>query len=93
MIDSRIPETNPEFTVEKFDNEILLYAPTDTKAVYLNETAYLIWEICGNKKTVGDIIQLLEEEYPDAKASIRDDVIAAVNTLTDSGALILVDEQ
>jgi len=93
MIDSKIPETNPEFTVEKFDNEILLYTPTDIKAVYLNETAYLIWEICGNHKTVGDIIHLLEEEYPDEKDSIRDDVIAAVKTLVDSGALILVDEQ
>ncbi len=35
---------NPEFTVEKFDNEILLYAISKSKGVYLNETAYLVWD-------------------------------------------------
>ncbi len=91
MIDSKIPVPNSEFKVEKFDNEILLYAPADTKAVYLNETAYLIWQICGNNRTIGNIIQLLKEEYPGQEDSIRDDVITAIKILVESGALILVD--
>ena len=93
MIESKKPKINPEFQVEKFDNEILLYTPTDTKAVYLNETAYLIWQICGGERTVGDIIQLLEEEYPGQKDVIRNDVIAALQTLVDSGAIVLEDER
>ena len=92
MIDSKIPKINPEFKVENFDNEILLYNSSDTKAVYLNETAYLLWEICKNKKTVGDIIQLLEEEYPDQKDYIRKDVLTAMQTLVDSGAVTFDDE-
>ncbi len=93
MIDSEIPKTNSEFKVEKFDNEILLYSPADTRAVYLNETAYLIWQICGDNRTIGNIIQLLKEEYPDQKDSIRGDVITAIEMLVESGAMILVDER
>lgn len=92
MLDSTKPKINPKFHVEKFDNEILLYASTDTKALYLNETAYLVWEICGTGKTVGDIIQLLEEEYPDEKDFIRNDVLTSLKNLVDSGAIILADE-
>ncbi len=79
---------NPAFKVEKFDNEILLYAVAKTEGVYLNETAHLVWEMCGKDNSVEEIITLLEEAYPLQKESIREDVVAAVDSLVETGALI-----
>ena len=85
MIDSKIPIINSEFQLEKFDNEILLYTITGTKAVYLNETALLVWELCGKNKSVGEIITMLEDAYPEQKQSIRDDVNMVIKTLSENG--------
>ena len=79
---------NPEYRVEKFDNEILLYAVSSTKGIYLNETAYLVWEMCANAHTPAEIIDLLEQAYPQQSATIAEDVSAAIQSLVDSGALV-----
>jgi len=79
---------NSEFKAEKFDNEILLYAVSKAQGVYLNETAYLVWEMCGQNNSVEEIIALLEEAYPLQRESISGDVEAAIDSLVETGALI-----
>jgi len=79
---------NPAFKVERFDNEILLYAVSSTTGVYLNETAYLVWEMCTQGHSVGEILTLLEEAYPRQQTAIPGDAVAAIESLVDSGALI-----
>ena len=79
---------NPDFKVEKFDNEILLYAVSNTSGVYLNETAYLVWEMCSQGQSVEEIVLLLEETYSHQKETIREDVTVAITSLVDYGALI-----
>jgi hypothetical protein len=79
---------NPDFSVEKFDHEILLYSVSSTTGVHLNETACLVWQLCGDKRSADEIIQLLEEAYPSEKASIREDVTAALSSLLDCGAIL-----
>ena len=91
MLDTQIPTVNREFKLERFDNEILLYSVTDTTAVYLNETAFLVYGMCSSEQTIGEIIALLEEAYPDQKPTIRADVTTALNQLIDNGALLLND--
>ncbi len=83
---------NPEFKVEKFDDEILLYAVSNTSGVYLNETAYLVWEMCSQDQTVEEIITLLEETYPLQKTTIRGDVTAAIESLVEYGALVVCND-
>ncbi len=83
---------NPEYRVEKFDNEILLYAVSSTQGIYLNETAYLVWEMCANDHSVTDIIDLLEQAYPQQSGTIAGDVSTAIQSLIDSGALIACDD-
>ncbi len=83
---------NPEFKVEKFDDEILLYAVSNTSGVYLNETAYLVWEMCSQDQTVEEIITLLEETYPLQKETIRGDVTAAIESLVEYGALVVCND-
>ncbi len=80
---------NPAFKVERFDNEILLYAVSDTSGVYLNETACLVWEMCAQDQTVAEIISVLEAAYPEQAAAIAEDVAAAITSLVEYGALIV----
>ena len=89
MKDSQIPVLNEAFKLEKFDNEVLLYSVTDTRAVYLNDTASLVYGMCSSGKNIGEIIILLEDAYPEEKAVIRGDVTAALNQLVENGAVIL----
>jgi hypothetical protein len=88
MLDSQIPLINNEFQIERFDNEILLYSVTDTKAIYLNETAYLVYGMC-NGQTIGEIIALLETAYPEQQPTIRRDVSAAIEQLAANRAITL----
>ncbi len=89
MKDLRKFDLNPDFTVEEFDDEILLYAISTGKGIYLNKTAGLVLDMCGKGAAVGEIIALLEEAFPEQKNDIRSDVETAVNTLLDHGALLL----
>ncbi len=83
---------NPEYTVEKFDDEILLYTEAGTQAVYLNDAAYAVWQLCKEDMTVGQIIGYLEDAYPRQKDQIRDDVTAALNTLESNNVIELSDD-
>ena len=81
MDDNRIPRVNPDFGLEKSDDEILLYTKMGTKAVYLNETAFTVWQLCKEELTLGEIIALLEQAYPEQASQIRSDVISALHLL------------
>lgn len=83
---------NPDFSTEIFEDEFLLYAVATGKGVYLNKTAGLVREMCGNGQTVEEIIALLEDAYPEQRNDIRLDVEAAVKTLLAHGALLHADE-
>lgn len=89
MIEKETPVLNADYHLEKIDNEILLYSLSGTKAVYLNETAALIWEVCDGRRTVEDIIGLLAQAYPQQEKQIGSDVIAAIQTLVENGAMSL----
>jgi len=87
-----IPSPNTEFSLEQIDDELLLYHPAKTKAVYLNETAALVWQLCDSNRSVADIVSLLEENYPDSE-SIRDDVEKTLQELSDTGAVQITNVQ
>lgn len=86
-MDHSTPLVNKGFVSETFDNEIVLYTVTDTKAIYLNETAHLIWKLCEDKQSVGAIISLLEESYPGHSSVIREQVLETLTALSEIGAI------
>lgn len=63
-----------DYLLERIDGEITIYHPTLTTAVYLNETGALIWELCDGTRTIGNIIELLSEHYPESSEQIETDV-------------------
>ena len=87
MTHSQRFKVNPALMVEKFDNEVLLYDVSSTKGLYLNETAFLIWEMCSWDYPVGEIITTLEKVYPKEHESIREDVMECIESLVVTGVL------
>ena len=93
MKETLIPKVNSEFSVEKFDDEILLYSESGTNAIYLNDTAHVVWLLCQEKMNVKEMVSYLEQQFPDQKEKIREDVIAALNTLHLNGVVEFDDEE
>jgi len=91
MKDTAIPMVNPDYLVEQFDNEVVLFSLNGADVVALNQTAHLVWRLCQESLTVGQIIGLLSDTYPDQAEEIRADVIAALETMTDRGIIELAD--
>ncbi|MDZ7841575.1 MAG: pyrroloquinoline quinone biosynthesis peptide chaperone PqqD [Gammaproteobacteria bacterium] len=88
MNSEAIPHANTEFSLEEIDDELLLYHPAKTKAVYLNETAALVWQLCDSKRSVAEIVSLLQENYPESE-TIQSDVEQTLQQLADNGAVDL----
>lgn len=84
---SDIPVPDKEFTLEELDNELLLYHPTKTTTVYMNETASIIWRLCDGERTVSEIIGLIKESYPEAGDGIEDDIETTLKMFSDQGAI------
>ena len=84
---ARIPSRVPNFSLERLDNEILLYHPGLTKAIQLNETAAIVWELCDGERSEDEIMSLLVEAFPDQADEVRRDVEAVLRRLSSEGAL------
>lgn len=84
---SRIPRQVSGFTLERLDDELLLYHPGLTRTVHLNETASLIWQLCDGRRSSQQITALLQESYPDGGAQIVEDVETALMRLARDGAI------
>ena len=91
MNDTDRPVVNPAFTPENFDGEILLFSKAGTQAVYLNDAAHAVWQLCKEELTVGQIIEYLEQRYPEQKEQIRPDISAALELLIANNVIELAD--
>lgn len=56
----RSRQTN--LVVQELKDEVLIYDLDTQKAVCLNQTAALVWELCDGKKSIGEISQSLSEK-------------------------------
>lgn len=74
---------------ENIDGEIVLYSATNSQAIYLNESASLIWQLIDQKNTVGDIISLLSAAYPEV-IDLKYDVLSTLEVLFQHGVIRLI---
>lgn len=86
---TRIPVPADFVEVEVIDNEVLLYHPRQTAAVYLNPTAAVVWGLCDGTRSVAEIVALLEQSYPDADPPVAEGVEAALAGLQKDGMIVL----
>lgn len=83
------PIRKPEFSLETVGDDVLLYNPADTKILSFNQTASLIWQLCGGQMTVAEMITGLKEAYPEAADEIEADVLATLQQFEETGCVDL----
>jgi hypothetical protein len=83
----RTPRRPPGFRLERMDNELLLYHAAKTTALYLNETATLIWHLCDGQRTETEIANLVSQAFPEAGEDVTADVEATLRRFEEVGAI------
>jgi hypothetical protein len=87
------PESKPrrktDYRLEILDGEMVLYHPAETKILYFNQTASLIWQLCDGERTAAEMITLLSESYPESVGEIATDVQATLEQFADQGCIEL----
>ena len=86
---TQVPIRFADVKVEVIEGELLLYHPGQTRAVYLNPPAALIWSLCDGSRQVYEIMRLIGESYPESKENLTEDVLATLQQLSDSGVLVI----
>jgi hypothetical protein len=89
MNENATPKHAFSYFTEEMDGETLLYRLGAHKAIYLNETAALIWKLCDGTRSVREIIEVLSEAFPDAQKEVVADTHEALSMLVSEGALIV----
>ena len=69
--------------------EMVLYHPQLTNAVYLNPTAALIWGLCDGRRSVREIVGIIENTYPDAGPTLSENVGEVVDRLQGTGVIVV----
>lgn len=75
------PAHRPGVRFEELDGEAVVYDRVGKRAIYLNETATVVWKLCNGRRTVADISTLLSKEYPESAADIESDVSEAIDRM------------
>ena len=81
----------PDYLLERMDNEVTVYHPTLTTSLYLNETGGLIWELCDGQRSTADIIEILGEMYQESRQQVAEDVMNIIARLVDNNIARLQD--
>ena len=83
------PSPRPDWRLEQMDEELLLFQPAEGRVLYCNQTAGLVWRLCDGERTVGEIVALLAEAYPEAGDALPADVARALQAFADADAILL----
>lgn len=86
-LERKVPTPKPDYRLEQMDDELLLYHPGQTKTVYLNQTASLVWQLCDGQRCAGEIMQLLQDSFPESADQIAADVRRALAEFERHGAI------
>ena len=89
MNDTAKPKQKKGYHLEAMDGELLLYHLGETRILYLNDTASLIWYLCDGQQTIGEIISLLKKAYPDSAGTMAKDVENTLEQLLTGGCITL----
>jgi hypothetical protein len=84
------PRQKADYRLEVIEDELLLFHPGETKIIYCNPTAALVWRLCDGQRATPEITALLKAAYPEASASLAAEVEAALQQFARHGAIEFV---
>jgi hypothetical protein len=83
------PAPVPGFDLEQLGEEVVIYHPLSEAIFYCNATAALVFRLCDGQRSILDIVRLLSEAYPEARAQLSGDVHQTLERLMAHGAIVL----
>ncbi len=83
------PQQRPDILQTTLDDKILVYDPDGMTAVALNETASVIWQLCNGERSVASIVEILQQAYPEAAATMAREVDEGLVALMSHGVIRL----
>jgi hypothetical protein len=83
---------DPDFVFRRIAEEIILVPIRrnmgDLESIYsLNETAARVWELLDGRRTLGEIVDALVQEFEVASATAETDLRALLGQLAEAGAI------
>ena len=83
-----VPIPNPAAVAEKgTDGWTLLVNPDTAGAMAVNQTGALIWKLINGRRTVAEITAAVRKHFPDAPATVAEDVNALLAKLAEEGLI------
>ncbi len=88
MIDNEhIFQHAEEALLEDMDGELLLYYPPTAITLHLNGPSAVVWQLCDGQRNCNEIIQIVQEAYPEQAAQVEGDVHDVITDLVDRNVL------
>jgi len=87
--ETSVPCRMPGYAAQQIDDELLLYHSERTTVVYLNQTAFMIWQLCDSHRSIREITALLADAFPLQREVIAHDVVQAIEHLLGQGVVAL----
>lgn len=66
-----MPRQVSGFSLQRLDDDVLLYHPGLTRTLHLNDTAALIWQLCDGTRAVDAIVHALQDAFPEHRRRHR----------------------
>jgi hypothetical protein len=77
----QVPTHQDGVHLEEMAGESLLFNEANKKTIYLNDAASAIWKLCDGRRSVGELIRLLEQAYCEPDHDFAADVQATIGVL------------
>ncbi len=91
MTNSDVYKQAEDCLLENMDGEVLLYNPANATTLHLNGPSVVVWELCDGSRAVQQIIEMIQEAYPEQSEQIPQDVTGVIEDLASRKVLTLVE--
>lgn len=86
MNEEKPPVRNPVAVLrEEFDDWAVLFNPDTAQAVGINPVGVAVWKWIDGKRTIEDVVRLIEQQYEEVPESVQEEVFSFVEDLTEGG--------
>lgn len=83
------PKAKENVTLQDIGDEVILYDSEKENVHILNNTAYIIWNLCDGQHTIEDIREHLERQFPDiAESDLTEDIKTTLNEFVEKKLII-----
>lgn len=87
---SLVPKTHPQVASRVVDEQAVIVLSDAGEVTVLNEVGTRVWDLVDGKRTVGQIVDLIAEEYAIDPAKARRDVEGFLEQLVQANAVVLI---